>query len=174
MAYRLLLAELWYPISWAFWNPISWCGDEGSTGDMGCEDIQQYRISYRYTYPTYLPSALSDNISRLITRWQMLGRNIWVKWWVEQSIQANLINYMTCLNWIIFIIMSALCIQYCKTGKFRVHENFTIFAKIGGFAKISCRENVETPLSTDSRNITSGMMQNYLGNSRGHGKFWLK
>ncbi len=32
--------------------------------------------------------------------------------------------------------------RYCKTGNFRVQENFTIFAKIGGFAKFSCRENV--------------------------------
>ena len=32
--------------------------------------------------------------------------------------------------------------RYCKTGNFRVQENSAIFAKIGWFAKISCRENV--------------------------------
>ncbi len=30
----------------------------------------------------------------------------------------------------------------CNTGKLRGQENFAIFAKIGGFANIFCRENV--------------------------------
>ncbi len=48
------------------------------------------------------------------------------------------------------LIRCPLCRIYCRTGNFRVQENFAIFAKIGGFAKISCRENVVLYISFQS------------------------
>ncbi len=103
-------------------------------GTFSCNAAQYLTLcTVRYVtmFPRHLPSTVAI--------WTFL-----FLWWISTivfCIRDAGVGKITCIS-AICTWTEILSIIYCKTGNFRVQENFANFAYFRGFANISCREYV--------------------------------